>query len=347
MPRRFARFPVALTLLSIQASWACHHNGPERGPENSPLGVRTVSDAVAEPREVSATTPVPADERRVELLLEELRVSLVRTTIEKDVSERMKHYAPNVVSMPEYQRTLLGVDAVAKYYTEIFQRQNINAFERQITEVFNLGETVLELGTFRIEYVELGSGESLVREGKYWNVWAREAGGALKIKAETWGYFLPVNNPNTVTMEIEPLVATSPPHELDEADENLRFELHALNALMQEGVRNKDAQLRSSFYSRNAVFMPHADSTKSGLEEIQKHLVEYSRGDVVLDTVDISTFVFERAGEYVIEYPRFRVEWHVDQMSGVTSGKGIRLWRREPGGTLKIYREIATHDFLG
>jgi ketosteroid isomerase-like protein len=114
---------------------------------------------------------------------------------------------------------------------------------------------------------------------------------------------------------------------------------------MKEAVLNHDTELRLGFFTRDAVFMPHAEANKSGIDEIRKYLIEYNARNVVLEAARIETFEFERAGDYAIEYPRFNVKWRVPELSGVASGKGIRLWKRQPGGALKIFREIATHDF--
>jgi len=278
-------------------------------------------------------------------MLELLRDILIRTAVEKDVGKRMQYYVPNAISMPEYQPTLEGVDAISQYYGAIFSRQNVQRFERRIGEVLELEGTIVEIGSFRLEYTDAQGGEALPQEGKYWNVWARQANGGLKIKAETWGYFQPIKDPAALTVEIPPGAARPSRRKLDEQGENLRFELHALNALMKEAVLNHDTELRLGFFTRDAVFMPHADANKSGIDEIRKYLIEYNTRSVVLEAARIETFEFERVGDHAIEYPRFNVKWRVPELSGVASGKGIRLWKRQHGGALKIFREIATHDF--
>jgi len=330
---------LGLTLVSVQALCSCRHT--ESG------GGKAVPAPTREAQHASPVGPRPADAELTKSLLEPLKGIFIRTALEKNIGERMRYYLPNAISMPEYQPTLEGADAIRKYYEAIFDRQNVTRFERQIQEVFELEDTIVELGSFQLEYTDAKGGEAWLREGKYWNVWARQPDRSLKIKAETWGYFQPVKAPAALVVEIPPAAARLSSPKLDAQGENLRFELHALNALMREAVLNRDASLRLGFFAPDAVFMPHADSNKSGIEQIQKHLIEYNAGNVVIDAARIETFEFERAGEYTLEYPRFHVKWHVPELSGVSAGKGIRLWKRQPGGTLKIFREIATHDFLG
>jgi len=337
MDPAFRNFTLGSALFSTCALCSCHHTGSGGG--------QVVPAPAQEVRRASLAGPSRAEAQLTKTVLEQLRDIFIRTAVEKDVGTRLRYYVPNAISMPEYQPTLEGVEAISKYYGAIFSRQNVTHFERQIGEVFELEETIVELGSFRLEYTDAKSGQASLQEGKYWNVWARQVDGGLKIKAETWGYFRPMTDPATLTVEIPAGASHPSPRKLDDQGENLRFELHALNALMKEAVLNHDTELRLGFFTRDAVFMPHADATRSGIDEIRKYLVEYNARTVVLEAARIETFEFERVSDYAIEYSRFNVKWRVPELSGVATGKGIRLWKRQPGGALKIVREIATHDF--
>ena len=336
MNSAFRNLALGLVIFAIHGLCSCHHTASGAG--------QGVPESTQTPR-ANLSRLSGAEAQRTKSLLQPLRDTFVRTAVEKNVGERMRYYVPNAISMPEYQPTLEGADAISKYYEAIFSRQDVTRFERQMGDVFELEETIVELGSFRLEYTDAKSGETLRQEGKYWNVWARQPDGGLKIKAETWGYFQPIKDPAALTVEIAPGAARPSPRKLDARSEDLRFELHALNALMKEAVLNSDTELRLGFFTRDAVFMPHADSNKSGIDEIRKHLTEYNARNVVIDEARVETFDFERVGDGAIEYPRFNVKWRVPELSGVASGKGIRLWKRQPGGALKIFHEIATHDF--
>ena len=91
--------------------------------------------------------------------------------------------------------------------------------------------------------------------------------------------------------------------------------------------------------------MPFAEPAVSGTD-IKPYLTEYSRrGEVTIDTVSIYTDHFERFEDQLLEYCQFRVQWTAGINSGRTTGKGIRIWRRQADGSLKMYREIGTHNY--
>ena len=58
------------------------------------------------------------------------------------------------------------------------------------------------------------------------------------------------------------------------------------------------------------------------------------------------TYEFETRGEYILEYDMFKVKWSVPNYSGRTEGKGIRIWKRQEDKSLRLYREIGTHNHL-
>ena len=53
---------------------------------------------------------------------------------------------------------------------------------------------------------------------------------------------------------------------------------------------------------------------------------------------------FRNFGKYVIEYGTGVVTWKVDEYSGVSLGKNIRVWRRAESGALQIWRAISMYD---
>jgi hypothetical protein len=40
----------------------------------------------------------------------------------------------------------------------------------------------------------------------------------------------------------------------------------------------------------------------------------------------------------------FKVKWSMPDHSGRTEGKGIRIWKRQEDKSLRLYREIGTHN---
>jgi hypothetical protein len=116
---------------------------------------------------------------------------------------------------------------------------------------------------------------------------------------------------------------------------------------MEKGVRIRDGVLRSEFFTEDARFMPFADSTKTGIEQLKPYLIAYStRGNVTIDSIACYTYHHEDFNDFILEYAMFKVKWRVPDVSGMTEGKGIRIWKRQKDKSLKLYREIGTHDHL-
>ena len=125
------------------------------------------------------------------------------------------------------------------------------------------------------------------------------------------------------------------------------FELKAYNALMEKGVRDRNAMLRSAFFMETGSFKPFADTTVTGIEQIKPYLIAYnSGGKVTIDFIRCYTYDFEYAGDYILEYAMCKVAWSRPDVSGRIEGKGIRIWKRQDDHSLRLYREIGTHNHL-
>ena len=98
----------------------------------------------------------------------------------------------------------------------------------------------------------------------------------------------------------------------------------------------------------DAVIMPFADTPKSGMAEIRPYLTQYTANGagITFDDVRVWNIGFEVFGDYVVEYPKFHVDWRFPGQKGVTKGGGLHLWKRQPDGGLKRFRQIGTHDHV-
>lgn len=198
------------------------------------------------------------------------------------------------------------------------------------------------MGRFEIAYAPAAGGASQSRQGRYANLWRRQPDGALKLKAEVWGYLQRVDDPASYSLGEPPASGRAAPP----GDPRVEAELARLNALDAAAVQTHDAPAKVARYAKDAIYMPFADTPKVGIEEIRAHLTAYTdqgRG-ATFDSVRVWNEGFEVLGDYVVEYAKFEVRWRSGADSGVVSGGGLRLWRRDADGALKMLRQIATHD---
>jgi ketosteroid isomerase-like protein len=277
--------------------------------------------------------------------LERINKKVAQAFTEKNIDLLIRHFEKNAVCMPEFQPTLKGTDAIREYYTEIMSSRETKSFNKVILETIELKNNIAEIGTFSTTYQRV-EGKEITLNGKYLMIWAIQPNGALKIKAESFGYLHNIDNPALHVVKITREQSAYKLSERTQAEENLAFQLSALNTLMEKSVQQRDGNVRADFFTDDAIFMPFADSSKIGMNSIRKHLIAYNSYPVKIDTISIYNEYIEDCGNYVIEYPRFYVKWHTADNSGVGSGKGIRIWRRENNYYLKLYREIGIHDHI-
>lgn len=295
---------------------------------------RSAAQAGGSARQVQADLAAEIQRRNAELSA---------TWLSGDIDRRMVHYASDSVSNPDYQPRLYGPRSIARYYQVLASRLRVGAYARRATELIALSdETTLELGRFEITCAPAAGGVSRTLQGRYANLWRRQSDSALKLKAEVWGYLQRIDDPAAYSLgEHETAGRAAPP-----GDPKVEAELARLNRLDAEAVRTYDAAAKIARYADDAIYMPYADTPKVGIDEIRAHLVRYTeqgRG-VTFESVRVWNEGFEVLDDYVVEYPNFEVRWRNGADSGIVSGGGLRLWRRQADGSLTMLRQIATHD---
>ncbi|HEY3403746.1 MAG TPA: hypothetical protein VGK59_10190 [Ohtaekwangia sp.] len=269
---------------------------------------------------------------------------LVTAEIADDLPAFIRYYDEHAISMPEYQLTLHGHAEINRFYSTVFRRQAITSFQKTANEFIHMDSTIVEIGTFKKKYSLQYADSSVTLTGKYWHVWQIMPDGNPKLKGESFGYFHSVVDPASLVMDS----LREQPDEWDlENQQETPFELKAYNALMEKGVRTRDGILRARFFTTDGVIFPFADTTVTGMDQIKPYLIAYcSRGKVTIDSIQCYTYAFERQGDYILEYDMFKVKWQIPDFTGRTEGKGIRIWKRQPDQSLRLYREIGTHNHL-
>jgi ketosteroid isomerase-like protein len=263
--------------------------------------------------------------------------------IDNKMEKIMIHFDKDAICMPEFQSTMKGKDAIKEYYAEILKRRQTTFFNKTILETIQLKNNIVEIGTFTTDYQNI-EGQKTTLKGKYLNIWILQPNGDLKLKAESFGYLHSIENPSAHLVKISKEHSTYKFPEQLKTTSHLAFQLKALNTLMEKSVQTRDGNLRANFFTNDAIFMPFADSSKVGIKSIREHLIAYNSYPVTIDTISIYNEYFEDCDNFVIEYPRFYVKWYTSDNSGIGSGKGIRIWKREKNCSLKLYREIGIHD---
>jgi ketosteroid isomerase-like protein len=179
-------------------------------------------------------------------------------------------------------------------------------------------------------------------KGKYIDIWKKEQGKPVLI-TEAWNYDSQPEFGAQLRCEQVPVVDVALQPHLP-VNDPIRFETAALSRLMEAAVSQHDAPLWAQFYSDNAILFAQGHSRYRGRKEIDEYIVEHTRELPIFEKLDIRNDRIDNLGNYVIEYASHIANWRNGSSSGVGLGKDLRIWRREEGGGLKIFRHIGMYD---
>jgi ketosteroid isomerase-like protein len=261
--------------------------------------------------------------------------------LQEDFTKVSSYYADNMRIMPEFQATIQTKSNAAKYYQAFFERFETKAFKRDVREILNLGSMFMELGTFTMSLVATTNSYEL--KGKYVNIWKKDASGKLGLHSEAWNYdhavdfseVLKFSNVPSVRMALEPHIAIT---------DNISFELAGMNALMEKIIAAKDGKLWTMFYDDAGKSLHSFEPMVAGRKNLDAYYLKHAKELPVFEKLDIRTDAITELDGYVLEYATAIANWRMDDYSGVSTSKNIRLWKRQPNGSLKIFRLIAMYD---
>jgi ketosteroid isomerase-like protein len=289
----------------------------------------------------SQSDNVPNEKTRV--FLKTFRDDFIRAIQDKKTDRLSPYHADDIRLMPEFQKTVLGKRNVAAYYQAFLSRFDVQHYTRTEIEVHDLGAQVLEIGLFTSKMKLNSTGTVYDVAGKYFAVWKKSSNGTLSLVTEAWNYN------HALEIEDQLRFAGIPAHDVAlmphlPITNSLRFELAALNRLMEATVSQHDASIWSQFYTPDGMFCYSRQPMYLGKKELDAFLDDHCKHLVVFEKLDIRHDTIEPLGKYVLEYASHIAVWRGGEYSGVGLGKDLRLWRREADGSLKIFRHIAMYD---
>ncbi|MTI38081.1 YybH family protein [Fulvivirga lutimaris] len=265
----------------------------------------------------------------LEATLVALNNQLIKATQDQDFLQIENLYVNDAILIAEYNPLISGRENIQKYYNEIFKRQEVTEYQKEATELFDFGETILEIGDFKKTFTNLQS-----QEGKYFNVWQMSDAGTLRLKSEAFGYYHPIDSPTALRVYL-------PEERITPIKTSL--ELEAYHALNENCVRDRDTKKLLTSYTDDAIYYPFADTKKAGIEVLTEHFTAYHAPPVKIDSIEIETFDYIPVSDGIIQYSQFFVKWTVPGFSGTTQGAGQIYYKRQADNSLKIYRQTGMH----
>lgn len=265
----------------------------------------------------------------------------IQMYLEEDFSIVKPFYSDSIRMMPEFQETILSLQNSEKYYHAFHERFSINDYSRTIKEILDLGTRVIEIGHFNIELSDRTDTYEL--SGKYLNIWKLNSEDQLELYTETWNYNHAINFEQKLIFQEVPTTRMALEPHLNISD-NISFELAGLNALMELIISEKDAKLWSMFYADDGISLHSFSPMNIGREQLDTYYEEHVKEMPVFEKLDVRTDKIDELDGYVIEYATAIANWRMNEWSGVSTSKNVRIWKRQANGSLKIYRLIAMYD---
>jgi len=285
-------------------------------------------------------SPVSREHRAA---LDAYRTAMVRAYLDAKPDDIVRHLSENVRLLPAYQKTVLGKADAATYYQAFPKRFAISAYDRQPIEVADIGQRVIEIGRFTMTVAVRGSAETHALAGKYMDLWEKSATGKLELHTAAWNHdefpkiadqlrFAEVPSVHMALQARVPVAA------------GISLELAAIQKLQESTIVQHDGKTWALFYADDAILLANHGGVVSGRKALDEYTVEHANAFPVFEKLDLRTHRIDDLREYVIEYASGVANWRAGESSGVSLGKNILVWRRESGGTLKIWRSISMYD---
>ncbi|WP_299438412.1 nuclear transport factor 2 family protein [uncultured Aquimarina sp.] len=286
---------------------------------------------------------VPINEESINDYMNKFIIDCTKGMLTANPEIIVSYYSEDIRLMPAFQKTLLGKENASIYHKAFFERFNILKYKRENLEILDLGSQFSVLGTFTMK-IQLKSTKQIKElKGKYMDIWEKEE-GKFSLISEIWNYnhhtdfteHLKFNNvPGTVLAYQEHLPINN----------DIRFELAALNRFMEEFISQGDHKLWSQLYTNDVISMFSYKPMYLDKESLDTFLKYHVAELPIFEKLDIRNNHIDDLGTYIVNYASHIANWRNDDYSGISTGKGIKIWRRQSNGSLKIVRQIATYDY--
>jgi len=263
----------------------------------------------------------------------------ITNLLEGNIKARSKFYTEDSYLMGEYQNVLKGKSNINGYFSAFLNRFHVTHYEKERLELLDMGEWMLETGSFKMKLHHKKNDTRKMYEGKYQNLWKRQENGDWKIFAEAWNYNHSVDNweqfdfPNINAYDhLNAIVSNCPTQVL------------GMNLLSEEIISNHDEKTWSELYDDHAMLLYSHSPLYNGKNSITAHLREHVKTLPTFNTLDISNFFVVELEKYIIELGNHSTDWSYDEDRGLSTGKNIRIWKKKDNGSIKIYRQTAMYD---
>lgn len=292
---------------------------------------------------VALAAPPPAPSATDQATLQEYRTRYVRGMLAGDPGLLSLAGEESLRLMPITQPTVFGAANAAAYYRAFLTRFTVRDYTRTSAGQFDLGPRVVEIGRFVLKLTNKNTGESFDLIGKYLDAWERQPDGGLQLVTAAWNCDTWLPQAETLRFTEVPSVRTAFEPRAPIASE-VSFELAALGLLHEMAVVQRNVALWSRFYADDAILLANNGGLYVGRKAVDDYIAAHGPQLPVFEKLDLRTDRIEERGDYVFEYASQVANWRRGDATGVSTGKNLRIWRREPNHALKVILAIGAYD---
>jgi uncharacterized protein (TIGR02246 family) len=120
---------------------------------------------------------------KIEKLNKEMGDAMVQGNTEKSLS----FYTQDAISLPSNEKMSEGKEAIRKSNEEMMKSgSKVTSFETTTLKVMSCGQTITEIGKYKISITMPGKTDPMNDYGKYLTIWEKQKDGSLKVKLEMW-----------------------------------------------------------------------------------------------------------------------------------------------------------------
>jgi ketosteroid isomerase-like protein len=260
--------------------------------------------------------------------------------IRKNINTLVGLYADEITYLPEYKPAIFEIKVLKEFLSDWFKASNIKAYKKKIYQVEVYSDYVLEMGTFRFDYLAIDNRHKEY-EGHYMILWKQNESGGLSIVSETFGankYIEPQDVPYASVKLLQSSFTPTP-----RVNNKLYTDIIAFDAIVIKAVAEGDGDARANGFTEDAILMSNFDSIRVGMEVIRPKMLKTYTRDVSFN-VNHTYFRIYDLGEYVFVTSHYKGGWGDASNGGSFEGNMSNLMKRNGNGKLLMHRQAGNRD---
>jgi uncharacterized protein (TIGR02246 family) len=103
-----------------------------------------------------------------------------------DINSLMSFYTDDAILLAPYETLSKGKNAILARNTKEMQGKKFQEFTGKVTDVFVSDDLAYEVGTYNVSFTAPQMSEPMSDQGKFVNIWKKQADNSWKMKVETW-----------------------------------------------------------------------------------------------------------------------------------------------------------------